>query len=184
MISAGVVLSQPPINTAPSTGYERRSSSVSIASRLRYISGDGFMNGSDSVITGISRGKPPACQMPRLISSARTRKCAWHWLMSLHVLTIAITGLPAKSSRVKPVCSVRERCPNARKSCAPYHLWLRSSSGFLRCWAINENPLCQRQKHLPQRKQGKAKNRNQSHCSGSVFLSDLCALCSYAFSFL
>ena len=33
--SAGVVLSQPPISTAPSAGYERRSSSVSIASRLR-----------------------------------------------------------------------------------------------------------------------------------------------------
>lgn len=35
MSSAGVVLSQPPISTAPSTGYDRSSSSVSIASRLR-----------------------------------------------------------------------------------------------------------------------------------------------------
>ena len=35
MISAGVVLSQPPISTAPSTGCARISSSVSIASRLR-----------------------------------------------------------------------------------------------------------------------------------------------------
>ena len=33
--SAGVVLSQPPISTQPSAGYERSSSSVSIASRLR-----------------------------------------------------------------------------------------------------------------------------------------------------
>ena len=33
----GVVLSQPPISTAPSTGWERSSSSVSIASMLRYI---------------------------------------------------------------------------------------------------------------------------------------------------
>ncbi len=32
---AGVVLSQPPSSTAPSMGYERSSSSVSIASRLR-----------------------------------------------------------------------------------------------------------------------------------------------------
>ena len=32
---AGVVLSQPPMSTAPSTGYERSSSSVSSASRLR-----------------------------------------------------------------------------------------------------------------------------------------------------
>ena len=34
--SAGVVLSQPPSSTTPSTGYERMSSSTSIASRLRY----------------------------------------------------------------------------------------------------------------------------------------------------
>lgn len=33
--SAGVVLSQPPIRTAPSTGYERSNSSVSRARRLR-----------------------------------------------------------------------------------------------------------------------------------------------------
>ena len=33
----GVVLSQPPISTTPSTGWERSSSSVSIASMLRYI---------------------------------------------------------------------------------------------------------------------------------------------------
>ena len=31
----GVVLSQPPISTTPSTGWERISSSVSIASKLR-----------------------------------------------------------------------------------------------------------------------------------------------------
>jgi len=31
----GVVLSQPPMSTAPSAGYDRRSSSVSMASRLR-----------------------------------------------------------------------------------------------------------------------------------------------------
>ena len=34
--SPGVVLSQPPISTAPSIGWERSSSSVSIASMLRY----------------------------------------------------------------------------------------------------------------------------------------------------
>ena len=71
MSSAGVVLSQPPISTAPSTGYERSNSSVSIASRLRYIMVDGFMKGSDNVIAGISSGKPPACQTPRFTSSAR-----------------------------------------------------------------------------------------------------------------
>ena len=35
MMSAGVVLSHPPISTAPSAGYERSSSSVSIARKLR-----------------------------------------------------------------------------------------------------------------------------------------------------
>ena len=35
MTNAGVVLSQPPISTAPSIGWLRNSSSVSIASRLR-----------------------------------------------------------------------------------------------------------------------------------------------------
>ena len=40
--SAGVVLSHPPISTHPSAGYERSSSSVSIASRLRYSIVVGF----------------------------------------------------------------------------------------------------------------------------------------------
>ena len=35
MISAGVVLSHPPMSTAPSIGWLRSTSSVSIASRLR-----------------------------------------------------------------------------------------------------------------------------------------------------
>jgi len=35
MVSAGVVLSQPPMRTAPSIGCERISSSVSIARKLR-----------------------------------------------------------------------------------------------------------------------------------------------------
>ena len=59
---------------------------------------DGLTNGSDSDIAGSSTGKPPACQMPRFTSSARTRKWAWHWLMSDQVLMIATTGLPMKSS--------------------------------------------------------------------------------------
>ena len=42
IINAGVVLSQPPINTTPSAGYERSSSSVSIANKLRYIIVVGF----------------------------------------------------------------------------------------------------------------------------------------------
>ena len=55
----------------------------------------GFWNGSDSDMAGISTGKPPACQTPRLTSSTRCLKWVWQGLMSLQVLTIAITGLPA-----------------------------------------------------------------------------------------
>ena len=93
---------------------------------------EGFCIGSESVIAGISSGNPPACQTPRFTSSTRSLKCAWHWLISLQVLMMAITGLPAKSSRVKPLCSVRERWPNERMSFAPYQRYERSSSGFLR----------------------------------------------------
>ena len=57
------------------------------------------MNGSLSEIAGTSTGKPPACQTPRLTSCARSRRCVWQGLISDHVLTTAITGLPAKSSR-------------------------------------------------------------------------------------
>ena len=97
--SAGVVLSQPPISTAPSAGYERSSSSTSSASRLRYIMVVGFWNGSLSEIAGSSTGNPPACQMPRFTSSARSLKWVWHGLISDQVLTTAITGLPVQSAR-------------------------------------------------------------------------------------
>ena len=94
----------------------------------------GFWNGSDSEIAGISTGKPPACQMPRLTSSTLCLKWVWQGLMSLQVLMIAITGLPAYSLRWKPICEVRERCPNARMSLTPYQRCERRSSGFLRFW--------------------------------------------------
>ena len=90
-----MVLSQPPISTAPSTGYDRSSSSASIASRFRYSIVVGFWNGSDNDIAGSSTGNPPADQTPRLTSSTRCLKCVWHGLMSLQVLMMAITGLPA-----------------------------------------------------------------------------------------
>ena len=66
-----------------------------MARKLRYIMVVGFCMVSASAIAGISSGKPPACQMPRLTSSARWRKWVWQWLMSDQVLMIAITGLPA-----------------------------------------------------------------------------------------
>ena len=59
---------------------------------------DGFTIGSASDIAGSSIGKPPACSTPRLTSSARARRWAWQALMSLQVLMMPITGLPAQSS--------------------------------------------------------------------------------------
>ena len=73
--SPGTVLSHPPSNTAPSMGLARNSSSVSSASRLRYIMVVGFISVSPSESAGISNGKPPACHTPRFTSSARMRKC-------------------------------------------------------------------------------------------------------------
>jgi hypothetical protein len=87
-------LSHPPISTAPSAGYERNSSSASIARKLRYMSGLGLEKISAIDIAGISSGKPPACHTPRFTSSTRWRKCWWQGLISLHVFKIAITGLP------------------------------------------------------------------------------------------
>ena len=49
-------------------------------------------------------------------SSARSRRCAWQWLIPLQVLTIAITGLPCMSACVRPSCNPLERWPKPRKS--------------------------------------------------------------------
>ena len=59
---------------------------------------EGFTNGSASDIAGSSIGKPPACSTPRLTFSARARRCAWQALISLQVLMMPMTGLPAQSS--------------------------------------------------------------------------------------
>jgi hypothetical protein len=56
---------------------------------------DGFWKFSASDSAGISSGKPPASQTPRLISSTRPLKCWWQGLMSFQVLMTAMTGLPA-----------------------------------------------------------------------------------------
>ncbi len=75
-------------------GYERKSSSVSMARKFLYSIVEGFWNGSESDIAGISTGNPPACQTPRLTSSALSLKWAWQGFMSLQVLMIPTTGFP------------------------------------------------------------------------------------------
>src|SRR5215470_11886644 len=93
---------------------------------------EGLTNGSESDIAGSSIGKPPACSTPRFTSSARSRRCVWQKLMSLQVLMIPMTGLPAQSAESNPPWRSRERCPKARRSLTPSQRWLRSSSGLLR----------------------------------------------------
>src|ERR1043166_7118986 len=43
-----------------------------------------------------------------------------------------ITGFFMKSSSAYPICRARERWPNERRSVAPNHRWLLSSSSVLR----------------------------------------------------
>ncbi len=118
---AGVVLSQPPISTVPSTGYDRSSSSVSIASRFRYSIAVGFWNVSPPIEpAGSSTGYPPACHTPRFTASARSRRWVWQGLISLQVLMMPITGLFRCSSAPNPICRVRERWLNARSPSPPY----------------------------------------------------------------
>ena len=136
--SPGVVLSQPPINTAPSTGWERSSSSVSIASMLRYIMLVGFTKLSDTDSAGSSTGKPPAISTPRFTSSTRCLKWTWHGCRSDQVLTMAITGRPCHSSGEYPICIARLRCPKLRKSAGPNQRAERRSDGASRRASVSE----------------------------------------------
>lgn len=74
---AGTVLSQPPTSTAASIGWARRSSSVTIASRLRNSIEVGLSRISGSDIEPNTNGSPPASSTPR--STARTSSgiCRW-----------------------------------------------------------------------------------------------------------
>ncbi len=54
------------------------------------------MNGSLNDSAGTSNGKPARLPDAALdVLGARSRRCVWHGLISLHVFTTAITGLPA-----------------------------------------------------------------------------------------
>ena len=72
----GVVLSQPQRSTTPSIGFALILSSTSMLARLRKSIAVGLMEHSPRDITGNSRGKPPASQIPRFTASANSRKWA------------------------------------------------------------------------------------------------------------
>src|SRR5262249_30046308 len=102
MSSAGVVLSQPPSNTTPSSGLAVIDSSTSMLMRLRYSMVVGRMLYSPSDITGNSSGKPPACQTPRLTASATWRRWALQCVSSLQVLQMPMIGRPSYAGSPKP----------------------------------------------------------------------------------
>jgi hypothetical protein len=112
----GVVLSQPASSTTPSTGSERSSSSTSMARKLRYSMVVGLTITSPRLMAGSSKGMPPASSTPRLMASARSRRCAWQGDRSLQVLMMATIGRSSTSSRRSPICWMRWRCAKPRMS--------------------------------------------------------------------
>ena len=76
--SDGMVLSQPPSSTTPSTGLARSISSVAIAAMLRQSMAVGLTSVSPSETTGRFIGTPPASQTPCLTLAATSLRCELH----------------------------------------------------------------------------------------------------------
>ena len=105
----GVVLSQPIKSTTPSIGLPRMDSSTSIDARLRYSMAVGRKSVSPRLITGNSRGNPPASYTPILTCSAIVRKCELQGVSSENVLQIPMTGRPSNWSCGTPLPLTHER---------------------------------------------------------------------------
>src|SRR5262245_10552165 len=123
---AGVVLSQPERSTTPSKGRLRMHSSTSIDIRFRKSIVVGFMRGSESEITGNSRGNPPARQTPRLTCSATDLRCALQFVASLHEFAMPMTGRPWNASSETPSALIQARWRKPLRSVPPNQCWLRS----------------------------------------------------------
>ena len=102
MSSDGMVLSQPPSRTTPSTGLARSISSVAIAAMLRQSIAVGRTFVSPSDTTGSSSGTPPASWMPSRTDAATSVRCLLHGVRSDAVFAIAICGRPSKASAGAP----------------------------------------------------------------------------------
>ena len=101
----GVVLSQPPISTAPSTGWERSNSSASIASMLRSASWSlqSFRQRQRRQFHREAASHEDAA----LDVVDRLLKCMWQGCASDHVLRIAITGRRSTPPASSPSASRR-----------------------------------------------------------------------------
>ena len=131
MSSAGVVLSQPPSRTTPSSGLARMLSSTSMLIRLRNNMVVGRMLNSPSDITGNSSGTPPACQTPCLTASARLRRWALQWVSSLQELQIPTIGRPSKFEVSIPIPSMAARRVQPYSSGVSNHSRLRRGGVFI-----------------------------------------------------
>ena len=100
--SEGMVLSQPPSSTTPSTGLARSISSVAIAAMLRQSIAVGLTSVSPSETTGRFIGTPPASQTPCLTLSATSFRCELHGARSEAVFAIAMCGRPSKACAGRP----------------------------------------------------------------------------------
>ena len=109
MTRAGIVLSQPPSSTAPSTGLARSSSSVAIAAMLRHSIAVGRTSVSPSETMGRLSGTPPASHTPRLTASATWFRCRLQGVRSDAVLAMAICGRPLNAELGRPR-RIQARC--------------------------------------------------------------------------
>src|ERR1700693_2869687 len=119
MTAAGIVLSQPTINTRPSKRSPRVTggSESSITSRLTreaFMPSVPIETPSETAMVLNSIGVPPAERMPAFTLSARRRWLKLQGIVSIQLCPTPISGL-ARSSRVKPMACSMERA-GARSS--------------------------------------------------------------------
>ncbi len=99
---AGIVLSQPPSRTTPSTGLARSISSAAIAARFRHSIAVGRTWVSPIDITGRSRAIPPAWCTPSRTAPATSSRWELHGVRSEAVLAMARWGRPENASAGRP----------------------------------------------------------------------------------
>ncbi len=127
--SAGMVLSQPPRSTTPSTGLARTISSMAIAAMLRQSIAVGRTWVSPRDTTGRLCGTPPASQMPRFTCSAISSRWLLHGVRSEAVLAIAICGRPSKAESGRPR-RIQARWMYALRA-GPAYQWSLRRAGIL-----------------------------------------------------
>ena len=98
-----MVLSQPTMQTTPSSWCPCTASSMESATTSRLIR-DAFMPGVPMLMPSVttmvlkSTGQPPASRMPRRTSSASRSRCMLHGVTDDQVLTTAIMGRSKSAS--------------------------------------------------------------------------------------